>query len=93
VEERRFTDADLSYIRSNYATLAELCSERGDSVLEIEGLIAQRRLPRPSYILEDGTGMFPRDYFLLAAEAGGVENLRAHFAAATAKIERPPATS
>jgi hypothetical protein len=33
-------------------------------------------LPRPSYVLDDGTEMFPRDYFRLADEAGGIEPLR-----------------
>jgi hypothetical protein len=76
-----FTKADLTYIRSNFVTLEELCSSRVESVAEIEARIQGERLPRPSYVLEDGTGMFPPDYFRLAADAGGFDELSAHFAA------------
>jgi hypothetical protein len=38
-------------------------------------------LPRPSYVLEDGTGFFPADYFRLVDEAGGSAKLREHVAA------------
>ena len=40
-----------------------------------------RRLPRPSYVLDDGTEMFPTDYFRLVDEARGVDALPGHFAA------------
>jgi hypothetical protein len=76
-----FTEADLAYIRSNYVPLAELCAGRRESVPEVEALINERRLPRPSYVLEDGSRMFPRDYFRLVDDAGGVEQLPEHFAA------------
>jgi uncharacterized protein DUF6058 len=36
-------------------------------------------LPRPSYVLDDGTEMFPSDYFRLADEAGGVDRVRRQF--------------
>jgi hypothetical protein len=75
-----FTPADLAYIRANYLTLDELCKDRPDSPDAVEALIAARRLPRPSYVLDDGTGMFPPDYFRLVDKAGGVEALHAHFA-------------
>jgi Family of unknown function (DUF6058) len=47
----------------------------------VEVLIAERRLPQPAYVLDDGTGMFPADYFRLVDDAGGADPLRAHFAA------------
>lgn len=75
-----FTAADLEYIIANYVTLAELCADRPESPAEVEALIAARRLPRPSYVLDDGTGMFPADYFDLVDQAGGVDALPGHFA-------------
>lgn len=75
----RLTDADAAYLRYNYVTLAELCVERPETPEQVERLIEQGLLPRPSYVLEDGTGYFPRDYFRLADEAGGPTELRASF--------------
>jgi Family of unknown function (DUF6058) len=77
----RFTAADIDYIRANYLTLDELCADRPESPVGIEALIDARRLPRPSYVLDDGTAMVPADYFRLVDEAGGVDALRGHFAA------------
>lgn len=79
--ESTFTDADLAYISGNYVTLDALCADRPESVDEVRALIAQRRLPGPSYVLDDGTGMFSPDYFRLVDQAGGAERLREHFAA------------
>jgi hypothetical protein len=76
-----FTEADLAYLAANYLTLEELCEGRPESPEEVRALIAERRLPQPSYTLSDGTGMFPADYFRLVDEAGGVEGLGDHFAA------------
>lgn len=74
------TEADCTYIAGSYVTLEELCASRPETPAEISDLIEQRRLPRPSYVLDDGTGMFPGDYFRLVDEAGGVEALEEHFA-------------
>jgi len=77
----RLTDADLDYVRDNYVTLAELCADRPETPEQVELLIAQGMMPRPTYVLEDGTGYFPRDYFRLSDEAGGTDELRAAFVA------------
>jgi hypothetical protein len=77
----KFTEADLAYIDANYLTLEGLCADRAESAAEVEALIAERRLPRPSYVLDDGTGMFPADFFRLVDEAGGVDELPEQFAA------------
>src|SRR5256884_1062355 len=74
------TGADRTYIAANYVTLEELCAARTETPAEIAALIEERRLPRPSYVLQDGTGMFPADYFRLVDEAGGIEALEGHFA-------------
>ena len=75
-----YTAADLDYIRENYLTLEELCAERAEWPEEIRALIAMRRLPKPSYVLDDGTEMFPTDYFRFVDEAGGPATLQACFA-------------
>src|SRR5439155_1238982 len=59
----------------------QLCDGRAESLHELRSLIAARKLPQPSYVLPDGTGMFPADYFRLVDEAGSVDGLREHFAA------------
>jgi hypothetical protein len=75
-----YTNADLAYIRANYLTLAELCAGRAETPDQVEALIEERLLPRPSYVLDDGTGMFPADYFHLVDEAGGPAALPLQFA-------------
>jgi Family of unknown function (DUF6058) len=75
------TAADLAYITANYVTLEGLCADRAETPEDVQALIDQRRLPQPSYVLPDGTGMFPSDYFRLIDEAGGIEALEGHFAA------------
>jgi hypothetical protein len=68
--------ADRAYIRENYVPLTELARDRD---LDVAALIADGRLPQPSYVLDDGTEMVPRDYFALLDDAGGVDALHAHF--------------
>jgi hypothetical protein len=75
----RLTDADTAYIRANYLTLDELCAGRAETPEQVAALIDQGLLPRPSYVLDDGSSMFPADYFRLVDEAGGAHKLRAHF--------------
>ena len=75
------TEADVAYIRANFLTLEEVCATRTESPEAVQKLIENRLLPRPSYVLDDGSGMFPADYFRLADDAGGAASLRDHFAA------------
>jgi Family of unknown function (DUF6058) len=84
------SEADIAYIRTNYRPLAEVCDEHGDRLETIEELIRARRLPAPSYVLPDGTGMVPADYFALVDEAGGVERLRAEFERRHREAGGPP---
>jgi Family of unknown function (DUF6058) len=76
-----FSSADVAYIRSEFVGLEELCAERNASPDDVRREIVAGRLPRPSYVLDDGTEMVPDDYFALADEAGGPEVLREHFQA------------
>jgi Family of unknown function (DUF6058) len=75
-----YTAADLDYLRENYLTLEQVCAGRPESPEEIRVLIAQGRLPKPSYVLDDGTELYPADYFRFVDEAGGPGTLRARFA-------------
>ena len=81
MDPSKFTPADLAYITANYVTLEALCADRAESPDEVQALIEQGRLPRPSYVLDNGIGMFPADYFRLADEAGGIDRLSEQFAA------------
>jgi hypothetical protein len=75
-----YTAADVEYVRTNYLTLEQVCAERPESPEEIRDLIAQGRLPRASYVLDDGAEMFPADYFRFVDEAGGPDALAGRFA-------------
>jgi Family of unknown function (DUF6058) len=75
-----FTEADLDYLHANYVNAEELCANRPESPEQLRTLIAQGRLPRPSYVLDDGTELFATDYFRFVDEAGGPDGLRERFA-------------
>jgi len=81
VVRHTYSERDLAYIRANYFMLEELCADRAATPDDVQTLVAQGVLPAPSYVLEDGIGMFPADYFVLADQAGGPERLHRHFAA------------
>lgn len=74
------TAADIGYVRANYLSLEQACAERRETPDEVRRLIAEGRLPHPSYILPDGTEMVPADYFVLA-DAGRDEFERRYLAA------------
>jgi hypothetical protein len=60
------TTADVEYVLANYIPLEEACVGRTESVDDVRRLVAQKRLPQPSYVLPDGIEMVPVDYFALA---------------------------
>jgi Family of unknown function (DUF6058) len=64
--EAPMTAADVAYVRANYLTLDEACAGRAQTPDDVRALIAEGRLPQPSYMLPDGTEMVPRDYFVIA---------------------------
>ena len=80
MSERSFSAADIAYVHRNYHTLEALCAGRAETPDEVRGLIASGLLPQPSYVLDDGSAMFPADYFRLPDEAGGPKRLRERFA-------------
>ncbi len=61
------TDADIRYVREQFAPLERVCASAGRDPDEIRRAIADRRLPAPPYVLPDGTEMLPADYFELPA--------------------------
>jgi Family of unknown function (DUF6058) len=69
--------ADVAYVRANFVPLAEVAAGRDENVPD---LVRRGLLPRPTYVLPDGTEMVPHDYLALADEAGGAERLPAEFA-------------
>jgi Family of unknown function (DUF6058) len=73
------SEADVEYIRSDFVELDELCRRSSRDPAAVGADIDRGRLPRPSYVLDDGTQMVPSDYFALADEAGGVDGLRTLF--------------
>lgn len=79
MSEPVLTDADVAYIQANYVTLGDLCAGRPETPGAVRALIRAGALPMPSYVLDDGTEMFPAEYFLLADQAGGVERLKPYF--------------
>ena len=62
------TPADVEYITAGFVTLEALCTLRAEKPEDIRALIGDGRLPRPAYVLRDGTEMFPPDYFSLDAD-------------------------
>jgi hypothetical protein len=71
--------ADVEYIRGGFVQLDELCSRHARDAAAVRADIEAGLLPRPSYVLDDGSEMVPPDFFELADEAGGVDRLREAF--------------
>lgn len=67
------TPEDIAYVRSEFATLAELTCDRGSPAW------AGTLLPRATYQLPDGELRFARDWRQLADDAGSVSGVRALF--------------
>jgi hypothetical protein len=73
------SEQDTRYIESSFRRLDDLCAERGHDVPAVLSQIEAGLLPRPTYVLDDGSAMVPADYFALADGAGGPEGLRDWF--------------
>ena len=77
--DRSLTDEDVAYIEANFVRLEELCHGRGEQADHVRALMDEGKLPRPAYLMEDGTEMVAPDYFALLDEAGAIESLGALF--------------
>ena len=75
--------ADLRYVREEFLSLEQLALREGLDRHRLEAWIEEGALPRPAYLLPDGTAMFPGDLLALARSAGGLDLLPAHFARRT----------
>jgi hypothetical protein len=74
------TPADVEYVLANYIPLEAAVAGRSESPDDVRRLIAEERLPQPSYVLPDGAEMVPEDYFTLA-DAGRKDFARRFLAA------------
>jgi hypothetical protein len=84
----QLSPSDLRYIRQNFAPLAKVCRIHGIELSTATAHIRARRLPLPSYALEDGTPMYPRDVFALLEAASSIDALTEHFLARYEAIAR-----
>jgi hypothetical protein len=77
----RLADADEAYIRSGHVPLEQVAGRRLE---EVRAAMAAGRLPRPAYVLDDGTEMVAADHLAFPDEAGAdlAAAFRARFAAA-----------
>ena len=67
--EARMTAADVAYVEANYVSLEEACAGRPEALEQVRAVAAAGQLPKPSYVLPDGTEMVPADYFDIAMQA------------------------
>lgn len=73
------TPADDAYVDRYCQTVDVACANRLESPDEVRSHMLAGRLPIPSYLRSDGLEMLPSDYFRLADEAGGVDDLESWF--------------
>jgi hypothetical protein len=74
------TGADLDYVCSSYVPLEALARREHVQADRLAAWIEAGRLPRPAYLLPDGTPFFPPDLLDLLRAAGDVDALPHHFA-------------
>jgi hypothetical protein len=74
------TPDDVAYIESEFRRLEELRAERSMSPSEMHDLRDRRLLPRPTYVLDDGSEMVPQDYFDLLDATTDRSRIREQFA-------------
>src|SRR5678815_28150 len=70
---------DLDYVRASYLSLEEIAHREQLDPERLLGWIEDGHLPRPAYLLPDGTAMFPADLLALMRSAGCLEALPEHF--------------
>lgn len=74
--------ADLPYLRETFVGLDTLCRAHGHDPDAVRRAMADRLLPGPAYVLEDGTELVAPDFFELAHLAGSFEALPGWFRSA-----------
>jgi hypothetical protein len=73
------SDLDIAYLDEQFATLEALAAHHGRPMGRTRHFIWLETLPRPSYVLDDGTEYVPFDYFELLDEAGAAECVESLF--------------
>jgi hypothetical protein len=76
-------DGDLDYVCGGYLPLAEIARREQVEPEQLAGWVDAGHLPRPAYLLPDGTPVFPPDLLDLVRSAGSLEALPHHFARRT----------
>jgi hypothetical protein len=79
----QLTGEDLEYVGSSYLPLAEIARRERVELRQLGQWIEAARLPRPAYLMPDGTPVFPPDLLDLVRSAGSVDALPEHFARRT----------
>ena len=74
---------DLRYVQKSYLPLAEIARRGQVEPEQLAAWIDDGHLPRPAYLLPDGTPVFPPDLLDLARSAGSLDALPQHFAQRT----------
>jgi hypothetical protein len=74
---------DLDYVRASYLRLVEIGRREHVEPQQLRRWIEAGQLPRPAYLLPDGTPVFPPDLLDLVQSAGSVDALPEHFAKRT----------
>jgi hypothetical protein len=74
---------DLDYVRASYLPLAEIARREQVELRQLTRWIEAGQLPRPAYLLPDGTPVFPPDLLGLVRSAGSVDALPEHFSQRT----------
>jgi Family of unknown function (DUF6058) len=77
------SNGDLAYVRADFLPLQEIARREQVDAEQLAAWIDSGRLPRPAYLLPDGTPMFPADLVALVRSAGGLDLLPGHFAQRT----------
>src|SRR5512144_2101868 len=70
---------DLAYVRSSYLALGELAHREQVDLEQLVEWVEAGRLPRPAYLLPDGSPVFPADLLALVRSAGDIDGLADHF--------------
>jgi hypothetical protein len=70
---------DIRYVQAHYLPLSELAVRADRDLAELEALVGDGLIPQPSYVLPDGTGMFPPDHLTRWDAATGVADLPKRF--------------
>jgi hypothetical protein len=70
---------DIRYVQANFLPLSELVDRAGHDIAVVSTLIDDGLLPQPSYVLPDGTGMFPADHLAMWESGDATTDLSKRF--------------